>query len=125
MNEGINAAYHQEEMLPHSAIENPELIQVLIRASLEEPLETEQANSSPMRDQQEHEELKNHDGGLELQPEVQAFLNEKFTNPKKRKRSPSAASAVSQLSARGMTLRSRFKKRKLNESDDQEDLTEI
>lgn len=125
MNEGINAGYHQEEMLPHSAIENPELIQALIRASLDEPLETEQANSSPLRDQQEHEELKDHDGRHELQPEVQAFLNEKFTYPKKRKRSPSATSAVSQLTARGMTLRSRFKKRKLNESDDQEDLTEI
>jgi hypothetical protein len=113
-------------MLPHSAIDNPELIQALIRASIEEPGETEQANSSPMRDQQDHEELREHDGGLELQPEVQAFLNEKFTNPKKRKRSPSATSAVSQLTARGMTLRSRFKKRKLNESDDdQEDATEI
>lgn len=57
---------------------------------------------------------------------MQAFLNEKFTNPKKRKRSPSASSAVSQLTARGMTLRSRFKKRKLNESDDdQEDMTEM
>ena len=53
-------------MLPHSAIDNPELIQALIRASLEEPFETVQANSSPMRDQRDHEELKDHDGALEL-----------------------------------------------------------
>jgi hypothetical protein len=57
-------------MLPHSAIENQELIQALIRASIEEPVETEYVNSSPMKDHQDHEELKDHDGGLELQAEV-------------------------------------------------------
>jgi hypothetical protein len=54
-------------VLPHTAIANPDLIQALIRATIEEPVVEA---SIQMKDHEPNEETKNLPEGVELQPEV-------------------------------------------------------